>query len=69
MPTSITTKMKRKKQNLHTKHSDEDLLEIIGKKQKRRQKKNQNKSNRNNLTNQYDYELYLDNEAEQYIYE
>lgn len=42
---------------------------MIDKKQSRRQKKSKGKSNRNNITNQYDYELYLDNEAEQYVYE
>jgi len=61
--------MKRKKQIFRTKHSDEELLHMIDKKQSRRQKKSKGKSNRNNITNQYDYELYLDNEAEQYVYE
>ena len=67
---STTTKMKRKKQKFRVKHNDEEFLEELERKQQRRAKRQRNNNKgRNNVTNQYDYELYLDNEAEQYIYE
>lgn len=70
MLTLITTKMKRKKQKFKVKHNDESSLDELERKQQRRAKRQRNNNKvRNNVTNQYDYELYLDNEAEQYIYE
>ena len=68
--TLITTKMKRKKQKFKAKHNDESSLDELERKQQRRAKRQRNNNKgQNNITNQYDYELYLDNEAEQYIYE
>ena len=62
--------MKRKKQKFKVKHNDESSLDELERKQQRRAKRQRNNNKvRNNVTNQYDYELYLDNEAEQYIYE
>jgi hypothetical protein len=62
--------MKRKKQKFKVKHNDESSLDELERKQQRRAKRQRNNNKgQNNITNQYDYELYLDNEAEQYIYE
>ena len=62
--------MKRKKQKFKAKHNDESSLDELERKQQRRAKRQRNNNKgQNNITNQYDYELYLDNEAEQYIYE
>ena len=62
--------MKRKKQSARLKYNEEELLGELDRKQQRRVKRQHNNNNkgRNNFTNQYDYELYVDNEAE-YNYE
>ena len=61
--------MKRKKQKFRVKHNDEEFLEELERKQQRRAKRQRNNNKgRSNFTNQYDYELYLDNEVE-YTYD
>ena len=56
------------KKKFRVKHSDESFFDEFERKQQRRAKrqKKKNDKRKNNFSNQYDYELYLDNEAEDY---